>query len=692
MHSPIGAHCSFTLGCKGKKGGLGLELAGPAYENVYIGLEEPDRSGFKALPFFEASPSASSRYDHGANTVKPKQKSVKAYADDEIKRVYKLASDEWQAGDLRFSIYSPVVSAPDPSTSDEATLKHVYCPAVFVEIEVDNRAGESERKVFFGYQAENSNDATIRSSCGEHRFGIGKGQVNAIYSDTDNVQAATGFCIEDILSEKYSQNYNFGLGNVALLMANAPAGEVSHFRFAVCFYRAGIVTTGMETAYLYSQFFSGLSDVGSYALDHFSDYKKQALESNLLLKNKGLSEAQSFQLTHAIRSYYGSTQLLRRTNGEAIWVVNEGEYRMMNTFDLTVDQLFYEMKMNPWTVKNELELFVKRYSYQDELHFPGGENIHKGGLSFTHDMGQFNHFSEPAYSAYECFGLTGCFSHMSHEQLVNWVLCAAVYAKQNNDIIWLEAQLTTFESCLNSMLQRDNPDSSLRNGMMSLDSSRTLAGAEITTYDSLDESLGQARDNVYMAVKCWASYIAMQDIYLQFDLLEQAEICQQQASLCAQTISEQLKPEGFIPALMSQNNDSKIIPAIEGLVFPYMLGLNGVFSEFGQYSGLIKALKTHFKTIMKQGVCLYDDGAWKLSSTADNSWLSKIYICQFVARQIFNIKTDMSQNTADKAHQNWLLNEDNLEFAWSDQMASGIAMGSKYYPRGVSAILWLSES
>ena len=57
-------------------------------------------------------------------------------------------------------------------------------------------------------------------------------------------------------------------------------------------------------------------------------------------------------------------------DGEPFWVVNEGEYRMMNTFDLTVDQLFYELELNPWTVKNELDMFVKRYSYEDRVAIP----------------------------------------------------------------------------------------------------------------------------------------------------------------------------------------------------------------------------------------------------------------------------------------------------------------------------------
>ena len=63
-----------------------------------------------------------------------------------------------------------------------------------------------------------------------------------------------------------------------------------------------------------------------------------------------LSADQRFMLAHAIRSYYGSTQLLER-DGQPLWVVNEGEYRMMNTFDLTVDHLFFELRFNPWPKK-----------------------------------------------------------------------------------------------------------------------------------------------------------------------------------------------------------------------------------------------------------------------------------------------------------------------------------------------------
>lgn len=51
QHAPIGSFSSFTLGFKGNRGGLGLELGKPADENVYIGLQSRDGGVYEALPF-----------------------------------------------------------------------------------------------------------------------------------------------------------------------------------------------------------------------------------------------------------------------------------------------------------------------------------------------------------------------------------------------------------------------------------------------------------------------------------------------------------------------------------------------------------------------------------------------------------------------------------------------------------------
>ena len=78
---------------------------------------------------------------------------------------------------------------------------------------------------------------------------------------------------------------------------------------------------------------------------------------------------QQFLISHAQRSYWGNTHLLN-DSGKPLWVVYEGEYAMINTFDLSVDQCFYEMRRNPWVVRNLCDQFVNRYSYYDTLNRP----------------------------------------------------------------------------------------------------------------------------------------------------------------------------------------------------------------------------------------------------------------------------------------------------------------------------------
>ncbi|MHC4872101.1 MAG: glycoside hydrolase family 52 protein [Planctomycetota bacterium] len=688
FHSPIGAHSSFTLGCKGPSGGLGLELEKPADEDIYIGIETRKGGEFKTLPFYVGSNDEAARFDH-AKKNNLKTSALSAFSDKEIKREYNLSTDCWKAGDLEFTIYSPVQPAPDPENTSAKIQKQVYCPAVLAELTIDNTKSKKPRRAFFGYQAKGTTD-NLRWYNSNNMNGIIKGQQTAILSADKNVETAVGFTPDHIFKVTDKKNYKDGLGETGFNIVTAAPGKRQTFRFAICFFRGGIVTTGMQTSYWYYRFFKNIESVGKYALANFSVIKRNALKADKLAESKKLNNFQRFQLIHAIRSYYGSTQLLDY-KGKPIWVVNEGEYRMMNTFDLTVDQLFFEIKMNAWTVKNELGLFTSRYSYTDKLHFPGGKNKHPGGISFTHDMGHNNQFSRPGYSTYEKFGLDGCFSHMTHEQLVNWILCAAVYAKQTGDKKWLKENISVFSKCLRSMMNRDNPKDLKRNGIMSLDSDRTLDGAEITTYDSLDVSLGQARNNVYIAVKGWAAYLAMEEIFDNFKMKKEAARSAKQAARAADTISSFLNKEGYIPAVMGEKCNSKIIPAVEGLVFPYVLQQKDNLKQNGKYGHLIKALHKHLTTVLKKGTCIYPDNGWKLSSSADNSWLSKIYLCQFVTRKVLGINNPATTEKADKAHRNWLLKEENLYFAWSDQICSGIARGSKYYPRGVTSILWLEE-
>ncbi|MBW4084291.1 glycoside hydrolase family 52 protein [Paenibacillus sp. S150] len=717
QHSPIGAFASFTLGFKGKNGGLGLELGKPADQNVYIGFQSGDGETYEALPFFEHVEDAGDRFDiekadktakelqevfpapPGGNDrdkpsgwYQPSRIVLKAFEDRQISRTLRTATDTWKAGDLTFTIYSPVRSVPDPASAEEEALKASLLPAVFAELTLDNTKGTFARKGFFGYEGGDAYSSMRRliDTSGGAFEGVGQGRLTAIACKDPGVQTALGFTMEKILEAKLEHNLAFGLGGTGAITMEVPAGEKRTFRFAVCFYRGGLVTAGIDAGYAYTRHFSNIEAVADYALEHFGELVHSCRSADAWIDSAPLTEDQSFMLAHAIHSYYGSTQLLE-ADGKPLWIVNEGEYRMMNTLDLTADQLFFELVMNPWTVRNELELFVSRYSYEDKVVFPGGTVEYPGGITFTHDVGVANVFSRPHYSAYEMAGLDDCFSYMSHEELVNWLLCALVYIEQTKDREFLGNMLPTLRACFESMLNRDHPDRGLRNGLMGLDSSRTEGGAEITTYDSLDASLGQSRNNIYMAGKCWAAYVALEKLFKQEGLAELSADAGHQADKCAASIAAQMNSEGYIPAVINEDNRSCIIPAIEGLVFPLFTGCEEALDPGGRFAAYLGTLGTHLENVLVPGVCLFEDGGWKLSSTSNNSWLSKIYLSQFIAREVLQRPWDDRGHAADSAHAGWLLHPELSYWCWSDQILSGLIGGSKYYPRGVTAILWLYE-
>jgi hypothetical protein len=681
-HSPIGAFASFTFGCKGGKGGLGLELIGPANENILIGAQDavtPDK--YVALPFFDELVSDEANYDVELAEKVVRTAVVEKFSDDLIRRSLRASSDEWTAGDLTFKVISPVLAVPDPALGDSDELLQALCPAVLAELTLDNRLGSYDRKVFFGYSGSDRS-AGMRVFEEKGVRGVGQGLTTAL-ATLDDMTTGLAWDPLDILEPSHASNLTFMLGSIGMLVGVVPAGQTKTFKIAICFHRGGVATAGLRTRYLYNRWFESIEEVASFALGRFDRLKAAGLEADDEL-SFGLSQVRALTVAHAVRSYFGSTQLLEGKDGEPLWVVNEGEYRMMNTLDLTADQLFFELRMNPWTVRNELDLYTKSYSYTDTVRFFGDPEEHPGGIAFTHDEGISNVFSRPGYSAYEKAGLTGCFSYMSCEELTNWVLCATTYVLKTGDREWGAQNLEVLANCFESLLNRDHPDALLRDGVMDLDSTRCKGGAEITTYDSLDVSLGQARRNLYLAVKWWASFVLLSEVFGQLERPRLSLDARRQAERTASTVVSYADAGGLLPAILEEGSLARIIPAIEPLIFPLELGIDWALDRNGQFGSLISALEVHLRAILVPGVCKFADGGWKLSSTSENSWLSKIYLCQEVAQRLFGI----DDPEADLAHWNWLMDPENVYFAWSDQMLSGIAVGSRYYPRGVTSVLW----
>jgi hypothetical protein len=221
---------------------------------------------------------------------------------------------------------------------------------------------------------------------------------------------------------------------------------------------------------------------------------------------------------------------------------------------------------------------------------------------------------------------------------------------------------------------------------VNLDSSRCAGGWEITTYDSLDPSLGQARRNLYMATKGFATWLGLLVAFERLAAQDLASAARAGAERAARSIVLAWQAElGFIPALLEGGNQSAVLPAIEGLVYPLFWRRPEFVSRDGDFGELIRTLEKHLCRALQPDLCLFPDGGWKLSSTSDNSWLSKIFICQFVAERVFGLSAAPESHAA---HARWQ-QLGARDWAMSDQCVAGIAQGSRYYPRGVTAMLWL---
>ena len=682
QHSPFGAFASFSIGLVDSPGGFGQSLRGAAKQNVYVGFRAAAHTEWQLLPFLTTSKSKESAFTTDASVVQP-PRGFNSLRPSDYERSLGWASDTWRADQSRFSfsLLSPFTEVPDPAKLSKVNARFLFAPQISGWIEYDNRTGTAPVQLIFGV---GDSDNTLRplADTNPNLLGFAGGTAYGYATKpARGIELRQGF---DVLNPKF-RDYRGLLviaGETALIFT-VPVGQKKRFPLTLGFYAPNPVTTGLTTTFLYAKYFRDLEDVLTHGLAEHARYTKLAVQRDRELTRSKLDADQKFLIAQATHSYLGSTQLLLH-KGQPLWIVNEGEYRMMNTFDLTVDHLFFELAWQPWAVRNALDFFVSHYSYTDQL-----------GLSFTHDMGVNNFFSPAGRSSYECDAIHGCFSHMTMEQLLNWVLCAVTYAEHTGDISWLRANKKTLLACAESMHRRDNPDPKKRDGILKHDSNRCKNGSEITTYDSLDVSLGLARNNLYLSIKTLATWILLERAFLHLGLKGAAADAQATADLLARTLTTKFEPDtGFFPAVFENGNRSRILPAVEGFVYPLFLGYTEALDPAGRFGPLLAQLRQHMSQALQPGVCLdATSGGWKMSSTSKNTWFSKIALAQHVIREVFPDVMTEAARAGDRVHADWQRQPGCGVDAMCDQIWSdtGITCGSRYYPRGVTAFLWLRE-
>jgi hypothetical protein len=690
QHSPLGAFASFTCGLPGSGGGFGQALAGPASQNLHIGWRRPDQA-WQLLPFYVESGAAADAAFLGEGAPHgfgpPPDRVALDPADYD--RSLGWATDRFAHGPFAFTLHTPWDHTPRPDTLDREAARFAFAPVVCAVLEADNSDSDLPLELVFGLGDKTGPWrplSDVRSDLVGFARGLDYGYATQASPEVSLHQGLEAW------SGKYHDHRGLHLlGGESQLRFAVPPRSRRAYPIALGFHRAGPVTTGISASLYHATLFSDLEDVLAHGLAQHERYLALAARRDAELASAPLSSDQRWLVAQATHGYFGSTELLATADGEPLWVVNEGEYRMINTFDLTVDHLFFELSWFPWAVRDTLDLFADRYAYTDTLHASSAAGV-AGGLSFTHDMGVADQFTPLGYSSYECADLRGCFSQMTAEQLVNWVCCACTYAEKTGDTAWLVRRAKTLAVCAESLRHRDHPNPSRRDGLMKWDSDRCGPdGSEITTYDSLDVSLGQARNNLYLAVKTFAAWHLLARAFVALNDVAAAANALADADRLATTLEGKHESEtGLFPAVFENDNRSRLIPAVEGLIFPLYLGFADELRT--RNSRLFEQFETHLRHCLVPGVCIdADSGAWKLSSTSHNTWFSKIALAQHVVRRLFPAALSPAADAADAVHARFQQSRPLGRYAMVDQVhsATGADLGSRYYPRVVTACLWL---
>jgi len=162
--------------------------------------------------------------------------------------------------------------------------------------------------------------------------------------------------------------------------------------------------------------------------------------------------------------------------------------------------------------------------------------------------------------------------------------------------------------------------------------------------------------------------------------------------------------DGVLPAIFEKANPgygSRILPAIEGCAYPLYFVKTGwagrtldeIFASPAE-KRMFSVLKDHTRNLLldPERRNLFADGGIKLSSTSNNSWMSKISIFMHVTRKVLHLDEDPAVaevfRNADAAHVKWQT-EGSSYWACCDQIVSGEGKASRYYPRIITSALWM---
>jgi hypothetical protein len=662
-HSPVGSWSSFIYGmtqsggvqvCKQPGGENGTLIP---HQGIIIAVKQGETE--RLMPFTS------------------KQKAMPSgvlITDKEVTRKLGACTDNWTIPmGVSWTHYTPVWALRDWDKASDQEKRRFVLPVTWMQYHIDNRTGKDEKRVLFSLQQP----AVIATGW--------KGFDGYVVDENSSIAVNTG---DAQLMTAEQAKADFGVdGATSAFCIHVPPNTDKTVTFYIAQYRDGVIAQFMDhpLKLMCDALYADVNDMLNTAQAELPAVVARCAEMDQKLASCGQDDERKFNAADSLHSYQYNTILHQTTDTkQPVWAVIEGECSCINTFDLTVDHVFYELCMHPWTVRNELDHFLTPYSFTDQLSLPGQTDRVPGGIGFCHDMGSRINFSTKEKGAvYKVL--------MTQEELQNWILCASLYWKTTGDNDWIEKNRDTFARCLQSMQRRDDIDPAKRDGITTYVSNVGDRSGEITTYDAMDASLQHPRNSLYIAVKSFACYTMLNPVFTQLGEMDLAHQAQQAEAYTARGIlSHWDEKHQCFPSLFDGTSASQVIPAVEGLIYPYAMGLAKEMALDGPNADLIQHLKTHINTVLVPGVCIdAKTGGWNLSSLGHNTWQSKVYISQFVTENILGIKNDATGHNADVAQYAYQV-EGAPAVCWTDQIYtnSHTAYGCRHYPRGVTSALW----
>jgi len=619
-HAPMGICSTMAYGYKGQTCGVGTSSGVYPYWSggggVLIALS--GSSGLELLPFVasESSISTNARY----------------FADGSIQRSLTPCTDEYtiDGGGLAFTHYSPAWPMADLSAATLSDKKRYFLPATWLVFTVKNTNSMPE-DFYFGLPVA----VTQRTFANGAYQGFVLGEA-ALAVQSGSCELLSGTRLTSVLNGM-TQGFAFHLG--------VPAGQTRALMVVIAYYRNAVVDSRTAASYYYTSLYPSLDSVIDSAFAGFGDAQMRCQQLATALSRAGLNPYRQFLACHTLHSYMADSACLIDPQGGVHWWEMEGFFNYINTFDLTVDHAFYDSYMQPWALRNVLDTFSGAlpgtgYSFDTPLYSPNsGTQVSSHGFSFYHDMGLWpTSGTGPAYGV--CMG---------QEELQSWILSAGLYWSHTADNTWLTDNAALLRACLDSMLSRDNTNSAARDGI-----TKNVNMSEITTFDNLDASLQRAAFSGRLAVRNWASYLALNAMFTQMGDAADAATCENMAAVAAQTIVNRWNSYhgtlGYIPALLDGSDTAAIIPMVEGLAYPAAMGLtNAVDRNGGPYASMLQALSNHIVAVLVPGRCLgVASGAWLMTSANYITWESKNFICQYAAEAVLGITNNNVDGTVDQ--------------------------------------------